>query len=88
MITQHAASCMVLRFECNDMNCQIQTNCLVACVSMCRYFWATPVGEGRTALVVFSASAYGHGDLGVNRARVDKWISAIESEMKSEVKSR
>ena len=32
---------------------------------------------GGSALVVWSRSRYGHGDLGVNRSRVEAWASAV-----------
>lgn len=35
-----------------------------------------PAGEGAMALV-FARSRFGHSDLGVNRARITRWIAAI-----------
>lgn len=48
--------------------------------------WAQAVErQGGTALIIFSASAYGHGDLGVNRARVDSWIAELEVALNGDV---
>jgi len=38
---------------------------------------AVPVGDG-SALIVYSRSRYGHGDFGVNRARVEAWLGALD----------
>lgn len=35
-------------------------------------------GEGRSTLVVWSRSVYGHSDLGVNRKRVLAWLAALD----------
>jgi len=37
---------------------------------------AVPAEDG-AALVVYSRSRYGHGDFGVNRARVERWLGAL-----------
>ena len=36
------------------------------------------VREGGTGLIVWSRSRYGRGDFGVNRARVEAWLAALE----------
>lgn len=36
-----------------------------------------PVESG-SALIVYSRSRYGYGDFGVNRARVEAWLAALE----------
>ncbi len=33
--------------------------------------------DGRTSLIAYSRSNYGYWDLGVNRARLDRWLAAI-----------
>jgi uncharacterized protein (DUF1499 family) len=40
-------------------------------------FKVLPVDAGHSALVVYSASRYGEGDFGVNRARVEAWLTAL-----------
>lgn len=37
---------------------------------------AVPVGGNGAALVVYSASVYGYSDMGVNKARVARWVAA------------
>ncbi len=39
---------------------------------------AVDLGEGRSALAVWSRSRYGYSDWGVNRARVEAWLAALE----------
>jgi uncharacterized protein (DUF1499 family) len=34
--------------------------------------------DGGSTLAIYSASKYGHSDLGVNKARVTKWLALIE----------
>lgn len=34
-------------------------------------------GEGRSTLAIFSRARFGQSDLGVNRARVEKWLAAL-----------
>jgi hypothetical protein len=34
--------------------------------------------EGGASLILYSRSRYGHGDFGVNRARVERWLAALE----------
>lgn len=40
---------------------------------------AIDLGEGRSTLAVFSRARLGHGDLGVNRARVTAWLEALKA---------
>jgi uncharacterized protein (DUF1499 family) len=37
-----------------------------------------PVGEGQSTLAIYSRSLVGYGDFGVNRARVERWLTALE----------
>ncbi len=37
---------------------------------------AVDLGEGRSALAIWSRSRFGYSDLGVNRARVETWLAA------------
>lgn len=37
--------------------------------------------EGGTALAIFSRSQYGQSDLGVNKARVEDWLEALETRL-------
>eukprot|EP00038_Savillea_parva_P002886 m.118662 g.118662 ORF g.118662 m.118662 type:complete len:190 (+) comp10989_c0_seq1:173-742(+) len=48
------------------------------------YVKAVDMAGGKTSLIIFSASAYGHGDLGVNLARVNSWIAQLEKELTGE----
>ena len=36
------------------------------------------LGDGRSSLAMFSRSKFGRSDLGVNRARVESWLAAIQ----------
>jgi len=36
-----------------------------------------PQAEARSGLALYSRSTYGHGDLGVNRARTQEWLSKL-----------
>jgi uncharacterized protein (DUF1499 family) len=36
-----------------------------------------PVDAGHATLAIYSRSNYGHGDLGVNRARVERWLDRL-----------
>lgn len=36
-----------------------------------------PRGVGRAALALYSRSTYGHGDFGVNRARLEDWLAKL-----------
>jgi uncharacterized protein (DUF1499 family) len=38
---------------------------------------AVDLGDGSSALAIFSRSRYGASDLGVNRARVDAWLARL-----------
>ncbi|RMH51815.1 MAG: DUF1499 domain-containing protein [Alphaproteobacteria bacterium] len=35
------------------------------------------LGDGRATLSIFSRARFGHGDMGVNRARVQDWLAAL-----------
>jgi uncharacterized protein (DUF1499 family) len=37
-----------------------------------------PMGEGQSSFAIYSRSLVGHGDFGVNRARVERWLTALE----------
>jgi uncharacterized protein (DUF1499 family) len=37
-----------------------------------------PLGEGGSSLAMYSRSLVGHGDFGVNRARLERWVEALE----------
>lgn len=34
---------------------------------------------GRSTIAIFSQSRYGHGDLGVNKARVESWLATLST---------
>lgn len=36
-----------------------------------------PLGPGRATLAIYSRARYGQSDLGVNRARVEKWLAGL-----------
>lgn len=38
-----------------------------------------PAGAGQSRLAIYSRSLVGHGDFGVNRARVGRWVAALET---------
>ena len=38
-------------------------------------------GNGKASVAVFSRSKYGYRDFGVNRKRVDGWMSALEKQL-------
>lgn len=40
---------------------------------------AVDLGEGRSALAVYSRSRYGRRDFGVNRARMSAWLDALDT---------
>lgn len=44
-------------------------------------FQAIPLGESQSTLAVHSYSIYGAGDLGVNAARVNSWISELQDDV-------
>ncbi len=37
---------------------------------------AAPLGDGASGLIVYSRSIYGYSDMGVNKARVTRWLEA------------
>ena len=37
-------------------------------------------GEGQSSLAIYSRSHYGYDDFGVNRRRVDAWLSALKTD--------
>lgn len=37
-----------------------------------------PAGEGQSNLAIYSRSLVGYSDFGVNRARVERWLAALE----------
>lgn len=37
-----------------------------------------PAGEGQSTLAIYSRSLVGYSDFGVNRARVEHWLAALE----------
>lgn len=41
----------------------------------------TPSTSGGSTLIVYSRSAYGQSDLGVNRKRVDTWLAALQTKI-------
>ncbi len=43
--------------------------------------------DGPSTLVLYSRSVYGHSDLGVNRARIDAWLPAIQAALESPMAS-
>lgn len=42
---------------------------------------AAALPEGGTLLAVYSRSAYGYTDLGVNRQRVESWLAAVDRDL-------
>jgi uncharacterized protein (DUF1499 family) len=38
-----------------------------------------PAGDGRSALAVYSRAKVGHSDFGVNRRRIERWVSALRA---------
>lgn len=36
-----------------------------------------PTGEGQSTLAIYSRARFGRSDLGVNRARMEKWLAAL-----------
>lgn len=40
---------------------------------------AVPLGAGRTALAIYSRAKLGIRDFGVNRARVERWLAALQA---------
>jgi uncharacterized protein (DUF1499 family) len=43
---------------------------------------AVPVERGRTALAIYSRAKLGFRDFGVNRARVERWLAALEAALR------
>ena len=43
-----------------------------------------PLGEKRSTIAVYSRSRYGYGDMGVNQARVTRWLQTLESFIETE----
>lgn len=43
-----------------------------------------PLGTDRSTLLVYSRSHYGYGDMGVNQARVETWLAALDAELKNQ----
>ncbi len=41
-------------------------------------FEAIDLGEGKSTLAIYSRSAIGHSDLGVNKKRIDGWLKKLE----------
>jgi uncharacterized protein (DUF1499 family) len=37
-----------------------------------------PAGDGRSTLAIYSRSLVGYGDFGVNRARIERWLAALD----------
>lgn len=42
-------------------------------------FEAVDLGDGKSALAIYSRSAVGHSDLGVNKKRIDAWLKKLEA---------
>ncbi len=38
--------------------------------------------DGGTALAIFSRSQYGYSDMGVNKARVERWLQSLDARLK------
>jgi len=43
-----------------------------------------PLGEERSTIAVYSRSRYGYGDMGVNKARVLRWLETLASFVEKE----
>src|SRR5262249_39041589 len=37
-----------------------------------------PGGDGRSTIAIYSRSLVGYGDFGVNRARIERWLAALD----------
>lgn len=46
-----------------------------------------PLGPERSTLLLYSRSHYGYGDMGVNQARVESWLAALDQELKAQAGS-
>jgi len=42
---------------------------------------AVPLGSGQTALAIYSRAKLGIRDFGVNRARIERWLAALQREL-------
>ena len=42
---------------------------------------AVPIGPGQTALAIYSRAKFGSRDFGVNRARIERWLAALQREL-------
>ena len=42
-------------------------------------FEAIDLGNGKSTLAIYSRSAIGHSDLGVNKKRIDAWLKKLEA---------
>lgn len=42
------------------------------------------IGENRSTIAVYSRSRYGYGDMGVNKARVLRWVETLSSFIETE----
>jgi uncharacterized protein (DUF1499 family) len=40
-----------------------------------------PDGPASSTMILYSRSVYGHSDLGVNRARVEAWLGALQTQI-------
>jgi uncharacterized protein (DUF1499 family) len=38
-----------------------------------------PAAGTQSTLAIYSRSLIGHGDLGVNRARIERWLAALDA---------
>lgn len=42
------------------------------------------IGENKSTLAIYARSTYGYSDLGVNKARVEKWLSVVKAALESQ----
>ena len=42
-------------------------------------FEAIDLGDGKSTCAIYSRSAIGHSDLGVNKKRIDAWVKKLEA---------
>lgn len=42
---------------------------------------AVPAAAGQTALAIYSRAKYGIRDFGVNRARIERWLAALKTQL-------
>src|SRR3954463_4582542 len=45
-----------------------------------------PAGDSRSTLAIYSRSLIGHGDMGVNRARIERWLAALDDCARSQLR--